>query len=610
VNDQSLAALFKRQADRLKHRTALKHKVRGVYQDISWNKFKRNVMTAAAGLGQLGISHGDRVAIVSENRPEWAYADLATLTLGAVVVPIHSTSSEKEIEHVIRNSGSIALFLSTREQYNRIKVLTKKLVTFRKLVIFDEGVARGGNDISFQSLLNHGIEAVENLEIWFERTVNKVRPKDVATIIYTSGTTGPSKGVVLTHKNLLTNCYDTQEVLPITEVDISLSFLPLSHIFERMGGYYLSILCGATIAYAENMNTVAENLREVRPTLACAVPRFFEKIHTQILARGSAMKGLQKKIFRWSLKIGAESSRQLLNGKTLSLVLSLKRRVAHKLLFQKIYRNLGGRLRFFVSGGAPLAKELGEFFYSIGITILEGYGLTETSPVIAVNHCDRFKFGSVGLPLKSVEVKLLADQEIAVRGSSILDGYFENPEETKAAIRDGWFYTGDLGRIDKDGFLYIVGRKKDIIVTSAGKNVCPQNIENSILSDTLISQVVLIGDHRNFVTALVVPNFDELRERLQIEKNVTTKDMVKREDVHAEIRNSLDEQTADCATYEKIKYFTLLANEFSLDREEMTLTLKIKRSTVCKHYKDAIDQMYDGAAERLNESRVEIFYVS
>ncbi len=611
MNDRNLVELFLRQADHLSGKIALKFKSNGEYRDLRWNSFRGRVYETASALKVMGVERGDRVGILSENRPEWTFADLGVLTLGGILVPIHATSSAQEAEHILSHSGAKLLFLSTDTHYQTLKPILKNLKSLKKIILFDLSVSGEENVMQFDSFLKlaNSNEKSER-QIFLKEHANKIEPDHLATIIYTSGTTGPSKGVPLTHRNLLTNCYDTRNILPIDERDLGLSFLPLSHIFERMGGYYLSILCGATIAYAENMNTVGENLKEVSPTVACAVPRFFEKIQAQIMMQAQELPPLKRLIFNWAVEIGKKYATCQLQGKKPCLGLSVKRHFAQALVFNKIIKNLGGRLRFFVSGGAPLQQELGVFFYSLGILVLEGYGLTETSPVIAVNRPDRFKFGSVGIPLPSVEVKISDDGEVLVRGNSVMSGYYQNAEATRAAFCDGWFCTGDLGEVDSDGFLHITGRKKDIIVNSAGKKISPQNIEQDVLVDPAISQIVLIGDKRNFITALIVPQFNYVSKILALDEKITPNELVARPEVHALVRKALDEQTKNYAAYEQIRYFTLLAREFSPERDEMTLTLKIKRKVVSEHFKEAIERMYERASESRDEARAELFYVT
>ena len=605
MEERNLVDLFLTQADRYRSKTALRVKRGGSYQDISWTEFKDQVLRVSDALRRLGVQKGDRIALLSENRPEWAYVDLGTLSLGAVLVPIHVTSSAGEIKHILNHCRASILFLSSTVRAPAFVHIRKELTHLKHVIMFDEERDEGLGCENLGQLLKQG--GPQSGKKLYE--MNEIGQDDLATIIYTSGTTGPSKGVMLTHGNLLVNCHDVKKILPIGEHDVYLSFLPLSHVFERMGGYYLGILCGATVAYAESMLTAVDNMREIRPTVACAVPRFFEKFFEQIRMPSSETSPLVSALRKWALQVADRNIQDRIRNRHSTLLQSIQFSLANRVVYSKIRNTLGGRIRFFVSGGAPLNQELAEFFYSMGLLILEGYGLTETSPVISVNSCERFKFGSVGVPLEHVETKIQEDGEIAVRGPSIMRSYYEDEASTKSAIRNGWFHTGDLGRIDEDGFLFIVGRKKDIIVTSGGKNVAPQNIENAILRDPVMSQMVVVGDRHHFLTALIVPNFKAVRSALGLSNDASSSDLVRRPDVHELIAKRIEERTTDLASYEKIKYFSLLAREFSQDQDEVTLTLKIKRQVVAKHYEKEINLMYESVADDLNESRNRIFYI-
>jgi len=613
VNKRNLVDLLLNQADRQPTKVALRVKCQGVYQDISWGVFLSHVVRLALALHRAGLKKGDRIAILSENRPEWAYADLAILAFGGIVVPIYPTASPKEMEYVLNHCEATFLFTSTADQFNRIKSIEQSLHALKKVIIFDDVPQESDKVTSLARFINSVNDRSESVKTLFQSLVDQVKPDDLATIIYTSGTTGPAKGVMLSHQNFLINCYDSKEALPLFETDVSLSFLPLSHVFERMGGYYLVILCGCTIAYAENMTTVPENLIEVHPTVVCCVPRFFEKMYARIQDEVARKGFFAQMIFRWAIRIGKECAQFRSAKQSVPFWLQLQRIAAQKLVYSNVYKRLGGRLRYFISGGAPLAKELAEFFYSAGVLILEGYGLTETSPVLSVNRWDRFKFGSVGLPLQNVKVKIAEDGEVLAQGPSIMAGYYKNETATQEALRDGWFHTGDFGKIDEEGFLYITGRKKDLIVTSGGKNISPQNIENSILGDAIFSQIVVVGDKHNFITALIVPNFDQLKAALK-QKNqgageMAPGELVQMPEAHSLLREHLEERTKDFAPYEKIKYFTLLTKEFSQEKGEMTLTLKIKRSVVNEHFRNAIEHMYRETESGDHERRNRIFFV-
>ena len=613
MNERNLVDLLLNQANRQPTKVALQVKRAGSYQDINWETFLSYVVRLALTLHYAGIKKGDRIGILSENRPEWAYADLAILSLGGIVVPIYPTASSNEMEYILSHCEASSIFVSSTGQLNQIKLIEKKSSVLKKIVVFDEVPQESERVVSLSCFINSTRYGSESTKILFQSLVDQVGLDDLATIIYTSGTTGPAKGAMLSHRNFLINCYDAKEALPLFETDVSLSFLPLSHVFERMGDYYLPMLCGSTIAYAESMTTVPDNLLEVRPTIACGVPRFFEKMYARIQSEVERSSMLAQMIFRWAIQVGKKCNQFRVTKQSAPFWLQLQRILAKKLVYSKVYQKLGGRLRCFISGGAPLAKELAEFFYSAGVLILEGYGLTETSPVISVNRWDRFKFGSVGLAVQNVKVSIAEDGEILAQGPSVMVGYYKNEIATREALRGGWFHTGDLGEIDSDGFLYITGRKKDLIVTSGGKKVSPQNVENLILGDPLVSQIVVVGDKHNFITALVVPNFDQLKSELkrtnQAADMLTSEDLVQMPAVHSLLRSRIEERIAGLAPYEQIKYFTLLTKEFIQEKGEMTSTLKIKRPVVTEHFRDAIDRMYRETEFPDHEGRNRIFFV-
>ncbi|MBI2166619.1 MAG: long-chain fatty acid--CoA ligase [Candidatus Omnitrophica bacterium] len=592
----SLVDLFRWCSSQNPELPALWFKREGFYRSLSWQEFSERVKAVALALDSLSVGRGDRIGILSENRPEWAFADLGTLSLGAVTVPIYPTSSVKECHYVLTHAETSILFVSNDGQFEKVLPLLKE-GKLRVLIAFDrldlrEGEVHGVMD--FRDFLERGRRSHLNNPKHYEERCRGISREDLATLIYTSGTTGPPKGVMLTHGNFLSNCEGGLEALPIQEKERSLSFLPLSHVFERMAGYYFMMLNGASIAYAESMQTVPENLLEVRPTVAAAVPRLYEKMYARILETVQAAPRGKQRLFHWAIKIGTRAGVFRSERRPLPVFLRLQFALAQRLVFDKIKKKLGGRIRFFISGGAPLAKELAEFFYSAGVLILEGYGLTETSPVISVNRLDRFKFGTVGLPLSNVEVKIASDGEILTRGPHVMKGYFKNPEATAEVLRDGWFYTGDLGEIDSGGFLKITGRKKDIIVTAGGKNISPQNIENEILSDPLFTQAVVLGDRKPYLVALLVLNRTEAEHLAQAEKlqRPAWEDLLGHEAFQAVVARRLAERTKDFASYEQIKYFHLLPRELSLDEGEVTPTLKVKRRVVMERYRNEIETLY------------------
>jgi long-chain acyl-CoA synthetase len=572
------------------------YKEKGKYTGISTLEFKNRVEEFSLGLRELGLKKKDKVIILSENRPEWIISDIAILCFGGITVPIYSTLIPPQIKYIINDSDARVVIFSDEVQGEKLKAIKDELPKVEHFISFTSKPFDGV--YTFSEVRELGKKLKSEKPNFFEESALEIKPDDIATIIYTSGTTGPPKGVILTHKNILSNIVSVSQIIEFSDKDVVLSFLPLSHILERMVTHTY-IYKGCTIAYAESVETVAENLLEIRPHIMVSVPRVFEKIYARVMDNVLASSKLKRKIFFWAIKVGKDLSQRKLANKKISPFLKFKHKLAHKLVFSKIIEKTGGRVRFFVSGGAPLSKEIAEFFYAMGLLILEGYGLTETSPVIAVNTIENLKFGTVGKPIPGVEVKIAPDGEILAKGPNIMVGYYKKEAETKEAFKDGWFHTGDIGYLDEDGFLVITDRKKDIIVTSGGKNVAPQPIENMLKANPYISNAVVIGDKRKFVSALIVPDFDKLEEyarynNIQFE---TRKDLISKEEIKNFIMAEVERATPDLAPYEKIKKIALLERDFELDKNEITPTLKVKRNVIEEKYKDLIDKIYAEESE-------------
>ncbi|MBI5118058.1 long-chain fatty acid--CoA ligase [Candidatus Poribacteria bacterium] len=594
MDDKTIGSMFLNRAERYGARTLFKVKRNGQYMDISWTETARAVKEFAMGLLEAGIKHGDRVALLSENRPEWAFADLAILSIGAVNVPIYATNTPKQVEYIINNSASRILIVSNEKQIKKALEIRPNCPLLEKIVIFDEiGQTDYPMVCTFKETCASG--AKSSKEALFKQRMEAVKPQELASIIYTSGTTGDPKGVMLIHDNFLSNCRSVQQILPIGEDDVCLSFLPLSHSFERMAGYYVPIYQGVTIAYAESIDTVRDNLKEIKPTFMASVPRIYEKFYAAVLENVKSGSPTKQKIFDWSFRVGRAMSGYKIAKKNPPALLGLKYKIADALVFKKIKENVGGRLKYFVSGGAPLAQEINEFFHALGVTILEGYGLTETSPVLTTNTDKHFKFGTVGKPVPDVTIKIAPDGEILAKGPNIMVGYFNKPEDSAEALdKDGFFHTGDIGVIDEDGFLKITDRKKDIIVTAGGKNVAPQNIENMLKSDPLIANVMVHGDKRKFLSALVAPEFEKLKV-FAAEKGIeynSMSDLVKDERVVKLISERIEAVNKELAKYESIKKFAVIDKDFTMESGELTPTLKVKRKVVSAKYKDILDSFY------------------
>ncbi|MHB1225754.1 MAG: AMP-dependent synthetase/ligase [Gemmatimonadaceae bacterium] len=573
---------------------ALQAKVDGVYRSISHRTVAERVRRVAIGLAELGITRGSRVALLSENRPEWAIADFGCLMAGITDVPIYPTLPSEQIIYLLTNSGSRAIFVSDAGQAAKIADVRARTPDLAVVIGFDEPKAPGV-DLTLAELEARGAAAeTPERNAAYTADALAVAPDDLATIIYTSGTTGKPKGVMLTHDNFHSNVVAASHAVPFDGSDTSLSFLPLSHVLERMAGHYLMWYTGTSIAYAESMDTVASDLTVVRPSLAISVPRLYEKIFARVLENALSGGAVKKNIFIWARRVGERWADEKLAGRTPGGLLALQYGVANKLVFSKLRERTGGRLRFFVSGGAPLAPEINKFFYAAGLVILEGYGLTETSPVIAVNTPAAFRIGTVGRPVDGVEVRIAADGEILTRGPHVMRGYFEQPEATAETIdADGWLHTGDIGVL-ADGFLSITDRKKDMIVTAGGKNIAPQPIENQVKTNKFVSEAVMIGDRRRFPSLLVVPNFDQL-EKWATHKQIAWTDraeLIAMPEVQAKMEREVQTTLSGLAHFEMPKRVALLEREFSIERGELTPTLKVRRRVVDRDYRELIDSLY------------------
>jgi long-chain acyl-CoA synthetase len=597
----TLTQLFLEACDAHRKPDALLYKHDGAWKAISHAVIVERVRRIAAGLGALGIARGARVAILSENRPEWLLADYGCLTAGLTDVPIYPTLPAEQIPYLLNDSGAVAIFVSTPQQAAKIGAIRAEVPQLKHVISFTAPCPEGATmTIGELEQLGARGESDATAHAWREGALN-VQPDDIATLIYTSGTTGQPKGVMLTHDNIWSNCVSSAKALVVGRDDVALSFLPLSHIFERMGDYFL-FRAGATIAYAESIDTVPINMAEVRPTMMMSVPRLYEKMFARIVENARAAGGLKWNIFNWARGVADRWADEKLAGREPGGLLALQYRLAQKLVFSKLKERVGGRLRFFVSGGAPLAPEINKFFYASGLVILEGYGLTETSPVISANTFEHFRIGSVGKVIEGVEVMIAPDGEILSRGPHIMKGYYNKPEATAEAIdADGWFHTGDIGVLE-DGYLRITDRKKDIIVTAGGKNIAPQPIENLLKTNQYVSQVVMIGDKRKFPIVLVVPNWDQL-EKWAARKNIvwtSRAQLLEMPTIRAKMeRELLVKQLANAglAKFELPKKVVLLEREFTIDDGSLTPTLKVKRRVIDQQYRALIDAAYAEAGE-------------
>jgi long-chain acyl-CoA synthetase len=596
---QTLVELLKHSVEAEPDKEVLRFKQDKVWTGMTARRLLERVRNVALGLYRLGIRRGDRIAVLAESGPLWSITDYAVLSNGAVNIPIYPTQPPHQVEYILRDAEPKLLFVSTARQMKRVDEVLKKFPDLR--IIPFQPVADGENLISFNSIEEDGAALAAEQPDLYEVISSDVLPSDLASIIYTSGTTGEPKGAMLTHSNITFNALAAGSFLEIESGGVMLSFLPLSHIFERMV-LYLALNRGVQINYATGIETVASDIQDVHPTLMSTVPRLLEKIYGRMQKNAADSGDLKKRLFNWSMDVARRSAQLSTRGEQRPPLLQLQCEIADQLVFAKLRQAVGGKIKRIVSGGASLPSELALVFTGAGIPVLQGYGLTETSPVIAVNILEHNRIGSVGRLLPGLEAKIAEDGEILTRGPHVFQGYFNKPEETAAAFTSGptsdrWFKTGDIGLFDPDGFLFITDRKKDLIKTSGGKYVAPQMIEGMIDQSEFVEQSIIVGDKRKYVSALIVPDFERLRAwaRAQGISTSSKQDLISDRKVLDMIKADVNRLTKELADYEKVKRIGLLAQEFSIDGGELTPTLKIKRRVVEEKYKELIESFYTGA---------------
>ena len=568
-------------------------------EQISSKEVMERVRDVSLGLGALGLSRGDRVAIVSESRPEWLISDLAILAAGGITVPIYPTLSAAQARYILHDCGARLAIVSTRLQLEKIQEIRHQLPALEALIVIEEGVsATSPSVMTFAQLAERGHARM--VSEWgaareFRDAARQARPEDLATIIYTSGTTGEPKGVMLTHASLVANMYAAAEAFAVHETDVALSFLPLSHSFERMVSY-VYLLCGVTVVFAETFDTIGRDVARVRPTVLTGVPRVYEKMHSRIVEKGQSSSTARAALFRWAAGVAAARGRAALLGRAASPLVGIQAAFADRLVFSRIREGVGGRVRYLVSGSAPLPAAIAEFFHGVGLPIIEGYGLTETAPILTVNPPTAPRAGTVGKAIAGVELRIAADGEILARGPNLMAGYYNKPQATEDAIKDGWFHTGDIGTLDQDGYLAITDRKKDLLVTSGGKKIAPQPIENVLKQSPLIAEAVVIGDRRKYAAALLVPEFAALERRLKDLGRPPGErtELVGRDDVVALYQEIVDGLNRELSQYERIKRIAVLPREFSIEGGELTPSLKVRRKVVEEKWRDAIEGLYVG----------------
>ena len=596
MSEQSLARMFWNRVEKSAGAPAQKFKRGGTWITLTWREVGDVVREIAAGLLALGRRPGDSVAILSTSRAEWVQADFAIFSAGCVTIPIYPTYPPDLIEYIVNDAGVKTLIVEDPTQLAKVLEVDTAMPGLEQIVIIQgyEGREPSPRIFTWDALRRLGRERADSLKIELAGRVDRINRDDLATIVYTSGTTGPPKGVVQTHGNHLSALESAAQTTSIAEGDVHLLFLPLAHSFARLESF-IGVHRGLCTAFAESIDKLRENLPETHPHFICSVPRVFEKVYAGAMARAEGGSPVKRKIFNWAVSVGKEVSRLKQANRPVPAALAFKYKLADKLVFSKMHAALGGRLRFAVSGGAPLSREIAEFFHAAGILILEGYGLTETCPVLTNNREDAYKFGSVGKPMPGVEVKIAADGEILGRGGNIAKGYFKKPDATREVfLEDGWFATGDIGRFDDDGFLFITDRKKDLIVTAGGMNIAPQNIENLLKGDPFISQVMVHGDRRPYPVALITLNPEELAKFAR-EQGIMAGDpsvLARHPKVIERVQRTVDHKNSELQSYAKIKKFVILAEDFTVENGALTPTLKVKRKVIIERHRPALDALY------------------
>lgn len=574
-------------------RDALAFKVDDVWKYLSGVEVIEKIKRIALGLQELGVKAGDRIAIISENRPEWSLTDLAILSLRAVNVPIYTTQAVEQIQYILEDSSAKMLFVSGKKLLKHAEQAIQSVERLERIVMFDADAKpeNDGRAMTLDEVVKVGEGVGDSVD--FERLMSEIESDDLATIIYTSGTTGEPKGVMLTHENFVSNVNAISKGLPIRSNDRSLAVLPLSHIFERTVFY---VLCsnGVSIHYCAAFDQLASHLQEVQPTIMTAVPRLFEQVYHKIVKKGKAAGGFKTKLFDWSLDIGQQYWTAKDTHASLSPVLAAKHALASKLVFSKWRDGVGGKLRFFVSGGAPLSKKLSYAFWAAGIPILQGYGMTEAC-VVCANRPEDNKVGSIGTPFDGIEMKIGPQDEILIKGPNVMQGYLNKPEETQKALdSEGYYHTGDVGFIDKDGHFFVTDRLKDLFKLSNGKYVAPLQVESLLKQSPLVSQPVAVGSGRKQVGALIVPDWEALKDEIKkagLNADRSREELCEDPAVVKIVQNDAVQLTREMNDYERVKRIYLLPREFSIDKGEMTPTLKIKRGVIDEKYQEAIDEI-------------------
>ena len=597
VND-----VFRNRVKKYGDRLAIEKKLHGQWISASWNEYYERARATGLGLLSLGVKKGQMVAVLSENRLEWLYTDMGSLGIGACVIPVYPTLVSEEIEYNLNNSGSKVIIVENKNQLKKVIEIVNKCPALEKIVVMEEKDAEGHEKVlSFKALMELGRKKHGEDQALFEKLSKEVTRDDLATIVYTSGTTGLPKGAMITHGNIFWVVQSLDAIQPhfASDKDCTVPFLPLSHVFERIAGHFYGMYCGITSSYAESIDTLLADFEQKRPTMILAVPRVCEKVYQKIMAQVQEQSPFKQKVFYWGQKIGNRISELREKHKGISFWLKFKYKIAYTMIFKKLQDKLGGRVTWMTASGAPTAEEIIRFFNAAGITVIQGYGMTECTAPATMQSLADYRIGTTGKPLPGSDIKIADDGEILLKGGNVIKGYWRLPDETAESFTpDGYFMSGDIGMFDDEGNLLITDRKKDLIITSGGKNIAPQKIENLFKSDPLFTQFVVIGERKKYLTALCNINLEDA-VRMAKQENIPfgkPEDLLENDRFLAIIQKHVDERNTHLAKYETIKAYKIIKKEFSQDSGELTPSLKVKRKVIQQKYKSLIDEMYDKEA--------------
>ena len=594
---QNLGQIFRSQAKKYGQRLAVEKRLAGVWQGITWEEYYEQAKQVGLGLYSLGVRKGDRVSLLCQNRLEWVISDMGIMGIGGVMIPIYPTVPVSEVGYINSNSDAKIYIAEEKTAVQKGIETLEKCPDLKKIVVIDTQGVDMGSDLlmTFKDLKRLGKELDTKEPGLFEKLTDEVQIEDLATFVYTSGTTGHPKGAMITHKNILAIFDALDKVVPAYDTDETVPFLPLCHVFERVAGHLYGMKVGITSHYAQDFNTIVEDIQTKKPTIILAVPRVCEKVYTKIQAQVKEQPKLMQAVFKWASSVGAQVSKLKEKKQPIPLLLDLQYRIAFQLVFKKIGQALGGRVRWMTASGAPLSRDIADFFNAAGIFVIEGYGMTECSAPATLNTINDYRFGTTGKPIPCNKIKIAEDGEILIKGDNVIQGYWKMPEQTKETFtEDGWLKSGDIGHLDADGFLVITDRKKDLIITAGGKNIAPQNIENMFKQDPLFEQVMVIGDNRKYLVALFNLNHEE-SARIAKQADIPfekPEDLFEKGEFRKIIDQHVEELNKNLARVETIKYYRILKNTFSEQTGELTPSLKVKRKVVMNRHKDIIESMY------------------